>query len=211
MTPDEAARLLAACSAFDNRQPSEIAKQAWASALRDLPLDNDTFDAVARYYSAPAQQGETGRRWIEPHHVRTWRTKIREERLGTTIPAYEPTDPEETGRDFISRRRAQLHAIAGGQQTAVPVQQLTGGPHRSVARQLAAVGRDIPDEDDDRPYMPEDFRERVGMEARPPELAVPCPKEGCRAPARQPCKTPHGRRRAQAHQARIDAAQGDPQ
>lgn len=204
MTPDDAARLLAACSAFDNRQPSEIAKQAWASALRDLPLDNDTFDAVARYYSAPAQQGETGRRWIEPHHIRTWRTKIREERLGTTIPAYEPPAQPETGADFISRRRAQLHAIADGRQQPIPITALTGGPHPRVARQLAAVGREVPDEDDG-PYMPEGFREEVGMAARPPELSVRCPT--CRAAERQPCKTPHGRTRREAHVARRDAAQ----
>jgi hypothetical protein len=86
------------------------------------------------------------------------------------------------------------------------VQQLTGGPHPRIARALTAIGREIPGEDD-QPYMPADFREAVGMEARPPELRVPCPKDGCRALARQPCKTPHGRRRTQAHQARIDAAQ----
>ena len=205
MTPDEAARLLAACSAFDNRQPSEIAKQAWAAALRDLPLDDDTFEAVARYYSAPAQPGETGRRWIEPHHVRSTRTKIREERLGPTIPAYEPTDPEEDGDSFVARRRAQLAAIADGRETAVPVTALAGGPHPRLKATVKAIGRAIPDEDE--PYMPAGFREQVGMEARPPELRIPCPKTGCHAPARQPCKTPHGRRRQQAHQARIDAAQ----
>jgi hypothetical protein len=205
VTPDEAARLLAACSAFDNRQPSEIAKQAWAAALRDIPLDNDTFEAVARYYSAPAAPGETGRRWIEPHHVRTTRSKIREERLGPTIPAYEPPPVPETGADFINRRRAQLQAIADGRETAIPIGELTGGPHRTIAQQLASIGRTIPD--DNEPYMPADFREQVGMEARPPELRIPCPKDGCKAPARQPCKTPHGRRRSQAHQARIDAAQ----
>ncbi|MEV6180156.1 hypothetical protein [Streptomyces sp. NPDC052015] len=210
MTPDDAARLLAACAAFDNRQPSEIAKQAWAAALRDLPLDSDTFDAVARFYSAPAQPGESGRRWIEPHHVRTWRTKIRDERLGATIPAYEPPAQPETGSEFTRRRRAQLTAIADGRETAIPVGSLTGGPHPSVARALTTVGRPIPEDDGEQPYMPADFRERVGMEARPPELSVPCPKAGCKAPARQPCKTPHGRRRQQAHQARIDAA-GDQQ
>lgn len=204
MTPDDAARLLAACAAFDNRQPSEIAKQAWAAALRDLPLDDDTFEAVARYYSAPAQPGETGRRWLEPHHVRTWRTKIRNERLGTTIPAYEPPAELETGHDFVSRRRAQLTAIADGRLTPIPVQQLTGGPHPRVARQLATVGHNIPDED--TPYMPADFREQIGLTPHAPELAIPCPKDGCRAHARQPCKTPHGRRRTEAHQARKDAA-----
>jgi hypothetical protein len=202
----EAAELLARASAFDNRTIGEADATAWAAALHDLPLDNDTLNAVARYYSAPTQQGETGRRWVEPHHVRTWRTKIRGERLGETIPAYEPTNPGETGSDFIARRRAQLGAIADGRLQPIPVQQLTGGPHPQVARELAAIGRPIPDEDDDRPYMPEDFREQVGMTARPPELRIPCPN--CKALARQPCKTPHGRTRTTAHTARTDAAQG---
>jgi hypothetical protein len=205
MTPDEAARLLAACAAFDNRQPSEMAKQAWAAALRDLPLDDDTFGAVARHYSAPATPGETGRRWIEPHHVRSLRSRIRDERLGPTIPAYTPPAEPETGSEFVRRRRAQLTAIADGRQQAVPVQALAGGPHPNVARALEGVGS-MPD--DDQPYMPEGFRESVGMAATPPELRVACPKAGCGALARQPCKTPRGHRRATPHQARTDAAQG---
>ncbi|MVO84149.1 hypothetical protein GPA10_05030 [Streptomyces sp. p1417] len=205
MTPDEAARLLATAAAFDNRTPSKIAKHAWASALHDLPLDNDTIDAVARYYSAPAAPGETGRRWIEPHHVRTHRTAIRNERLGTTIPAYKPPTEPETGRDFTTRRRAQLTAIADGREQPVPVTALNGGPHPRVARALEGVG-DMPA--DDQPYMPADFRESIGMAATPPELRISCPKDGCRALARQPCKTPRGHRRATPHQARTDAARG---
>ncbi|MFF3497412.1 hypothetical protein ACFYWS_39475 [Streptomyces sp. NPDC002795] len=201
MTPDEAARLLAACAAFDNRQPSEMAKQAWAAALRGVPLDDDTFEAVARYYSAPAAPGETGRRWVEPHHVVSTRQKIREERLGTTIPAYNPTDPNEDAHTFVNRRRAQLHAIADGLEQPIPVQALTGGPHPRVAQALGNVGQMPTDE----PYMPEGFRESIGMAAAPPELRIPCPKNGCHALIRQPCKTPHGRRRAQPHQARTDA------
>lgn len=203
MTPDDAARLLAACSAFDNRQPSEIAKQAWAAALRDLPLDDDTINAVARFYAAPAAPGETGRRWIEPHHVRTWRTKIREERLGPTIPAYEPADPDETGSTFAARRRQQLRAIADGRETPIPVQQLTGGPHPRIAAQLAAVGRTVPEQDDE-PYMPADFRQSIGLDARPPEYAIPCPN--CHAGARQPCHSPRGRTRRETHDARKQAA-----
>lgn len=204
MTPDDAARLLAACSAFDNRQPSEMGKQAWAAALRDLPADNDTFEAIARYYSAPAAPGETGRRWIEPHHVRTWRARIREERLGPTIPAYEPTDPDETGSTFTARRRAQLTAIADGRETPIPVQQLTGGPHPRLAHELASVGRHIPEQDDDEPYMPANFRQSIGLDTRPPEYAIPCP--ACRAPARTACRTPRGRTRTTTHDARKQAA-----
>ena len=70
MTPDDAARLLAACAAFDNRQPSEMAKRAWATALNDVPLDQDCFDAVAAFYGTPPQDPNQ-RLWIQPHNVRT--------------------------------------------------------------------------------------------------------------------------------------------
>lgn len=204
MTPSEATALLARAAAFDNRTVGEADAEAWAAALHDMPFDTDALNAIARYYSAPTQPGETGRRWIEPHHVRTWRTKIRDERLGETIPAYEPMHPDETGAQYVTRRRAQLRAIADGELKPIPVQALAGGPHPNVARALAAVGRDIPDEDE--PYMPAGFRESIGLAARPPEYAVPCPKDGCRAAARQPCKTPMGRTRTETHQARKDAA-----
>ncbi|MFH8792244.1 hypothetical protein [Streptomyces sp. NPDC017941] len=205
MIDSEAAELLTRAAAFDNRTIGEADATAWAAALHDLPCDNDTLQAVARFYSAPAAPGETGRRWIEPHHVRTHRAAIRSERLGTTIPAYEPPAEPESGSEFTRRRRAQLTAIADGRLTPVPVQQLTGGPHSRVARALEGVG-DMPA--DDQPYMPADFRESIGMAAAPPELRIPCPKDGCRALARQPCKTPRGHRRATPHQARTDAARG---
>lgn len=204
MIKSEAAELLTRAAAFDNRTIGEADAAAWAAALDTLPLDNDTLTAVARYYSAPAAPGETGRRWIEPHHVRTWRSKIREERLGTTIPAYNPTDPTETGNEFTRRRRAQLTAIADGRERPTPVQALAGGPHPTVARALGNVGQMPPD---DEPYMPDGFREAIGLTAAPPELRIPCPKDGCKAPTRQPCKTPRGHRRTTPHQARTDAAQ----
>lgn len=208
MTPAQAAALLTRAAAFDNRTIGEADAEAWAAALNDMPFDTDALNAVARFYSAPTQPGETGRRWIEPHHVRTWRRKIRDERLGDTIPAYDPIRPDETGAQYVARRRAQLTAIADGTEQPIPVHALAGGPHPSLARQLAAVGRDVPDEDDDeQPYMPDGFREEIGLTARTPEYAIPCPKDGCKAPARQPCKTPMGRTRSETHQARKDAAQ----
>lgn len=212
MIDSEAAELLTRAAAFDNRTIGEADATAWAAALHDLPCDNDTLQAVARYYSAPATPGETGRRWIEPHHVRTHRTAIRNERLGATIPAYKPPTELETGRDFVSRRKAQLTAIADGREAPLPIQALSGGPHRRVSAALQGVGHPeviaALDEDADEPYMPDGFREAIGLAATPPELRAPCPKDGCRAPARQPCKTPHGRRRTTPHQARTDATRG---
>lgn len=194
MNPAEAARLLGHAAAFDNRTVGEADATAWAAALHDLPMDPDTLAAVARYYAEPTKDGETGRRWLEPHHVKAWRKRIRAERLGETIPAYEPMQPDETGAQFVARRRAQLKAIADGRLQAIPVRELTGGPHPSVADALAGAGQ-----------MPAHLREQLGRATRDPEMAIACPKAGCRARERQPCTTPRGQRRSDTHQARKDA------
>lgn len=179
MTPDDAARLLAACSAFDNRQPSEIAKRAWAAALRTVPLDDDCFEAVARYYATPAKDGS--RLWVQPADVITHRTAIRKERLENFV--YEPPagldDP-----DYIKRLRAQQYAVGAGQAEApTTAPALTGGPTKAVADALANIGRTIPDEDDETAAV-----------RRPGPLGRECPK--CSAPIGRPCRLASGKERA---------------
>lgn len=195
MTPEEAARLLAACAAFDNRQPSEIAMRAWAKALHDLPLDQDCFDAVARFYATPPK--EPGQRlWIQPHDVRTHRQAIRNERLENFT--YDG-DPDETPAQYLARRRAMLDAVASGRVAAPDTAPaLTGGPHRSVARELEGIGRQVPEED-------EDLREV----RRPGPLGVECPV--CKAPIGRPCKTVLRSKPAKTiHPARRRVAKGEP-
>lgn len=80
MNAIEANQLLAHAAAFDNRKQSDAAAQAWAAALHDIPLDADALAAVARFYGTDDPQA-TGQRWIQPHHVRTHRKAIRNERL----------------------------------------------------------------------------------------------------------------------------------
>ena len=116
MTPDEAKRLLAACAAYDNRKPSLIAAQAWATALEDVPLDDDTFTAVARFYGDIGPGMEEGSRWIQPHHVRRIRAQIRRERLENFT--YEPADPNESGEEYLRNLRAQQEAVASGRKPA---------------------------------------------------------------------------------------------
>lgn len=205
MNPADAQKLLTVASGFDNRDTtSEAAPRAWAAALTDIPADPDAFAAVHRYYGQPDAPGApiSGRRWIEPHHVRSIRARIRAERLGDTIPAYDTPQPDEDGSEFVRRRRAQLAAIGDGRLQPVPVRQLTGGPAPTVAAALAGVGRPVPAK------PPADFRERVGLPPRDAELAVPC--RTCHARERARCTTPHSRIRQTSHQARKDdhAAQG---
>lgn len=214
MTPSEAAKLLAHCAAFDRRTVGEADARAWAAALADVPADVDTYAAVARFYGSPPADGE-GRKWIEPHHVRTMRKAIRSERHGDTIAAYSPQNPDESGLEFVQRRREQLTAIGDGRVEPTPVRQLAGGPHPSVAGAIEGGVRHIDDaidENGERPYVPPGFRQSVGMRERPVELSVPCPpaKEGgCGAREQQPCVSPRGRRREAVHAARQHSAGGE--
>lgn len=193
MTPEEAIRLLAHAAAFDNRQPSRVAAQAWAAALRDIPLDQDTLDAVAAFYGTvtlddAAKFDPTKRRWLEPHHVRYHRQKIRNARLAEANFLYDG-DPDETAIDSIANRRALLSAAASGQVSPqTPAAAITSGE----AVDSEGRGRAI--------------LNAIGREtlSRRPELAAPCPH--CDAAAGRPCTNLHGKRRRDAHPSRIDAS-----
>ncbi|MGY0062780.1 zinc finger domain-containing protein [Streptomyces sp. LZ34] len=220
MNPSEAAQLLAHCAAFDNRTVGKADSRAWAAALHDVPLDADALAAVARFYGTPTDKpGE--RLWIQPHNVRAHRFAIRKERLGETLPAYEPPPGLETGAEFIARRRAQLDAVATGRIPTTPVGELTGGPAPEVARKLAGIGRrvaavtpeelaaEIALEEGEEPVTPE-----VEQVRRPGPLGVVCP--ACHAAIGRPCKVgvPGDLRRPRVlkrpHAARARVATGGP-
>lgn len=212
MNPSEAAQLLGHAAAFDNRTVGTADARAWAAALHDVPLDPDTLAAVARYYGTPTEK-PGDRLWIQPHNVRAHRLAIRRERLGDTLPAYEPPPALETGEEFVARRRAQLDAIATGRAAGRPIGALTGGPHPDVAKRLKAlgtVGRTIPDNDSTDEPEPDTTAIR-----RPGPLGIPCPS--CRAATGHPCKaqiTGSGERRPRElktpHAARTRVAAGGP-
>jgi hypothetical protein len=211
---EEAAALLAHCSGFDNRQPSLAAAKSWAHALQDVPYDQDTRDAVAVYYSTPPQNPNE-RLWILPHHVRTFRSKIRSARLENF--QYEPL-PDETPAEFLARYKGQVQAIASGHVPA-PTGELTarkGEPPRELMAGLAEHGwqgnRTVPDSDG------EPAAELVDTVRRSGPLGVECPIPKCRAAIGKPCKSPAGsdrqplgRPRLKPHSARIRAAAGEPE
>lgn len=212
MNAEEAAELLAHCSGFDNRQPSLAAAKSWASALHDVPFDQDARDAIAAYYTTPPQNPNE-RLWILPHHVRTLRSKIRSARLENF--QYEPL-PDETPAEFIARYRGQVQAIASG-RVAAPTGQLAprkGEPPRELMAGLADRGwegnRTVDDED-----PAEELADTV---RRSGPLGVECPVEKCRAAIGKPCKAPGaspkqplGKPRLKPHSARIRAAAGEPE
>lgn len=208
MNVPEAAELLSHCTAFDNRLPSEAAAVAWSSALHDVPLDNDTRNAVAAYYTT-APKDPDQRLWILPHHVRTLRTKIRNARLENF--QYEPLG-DETVQEYLARYRGQVRAIASG-RIAPPTDRpaLEGGPHPRFVQELEAHGwngnRTVPDTDEDS---------LAAAVRRAGPLGVECPM--CAAEIGHPCKTgratakfPLGKPLPKPHTARVREAAGEPQ
>ena len=203
MTPDDAKQLLGACAAFDNRQPSLIAARAWATSLKDLPLDQDCFDAVARYYGTPPK--EAGQRlWIQPHDVRSHRDILRKERLENFV--YEG-NPDETPAQYLANLRRSMKAVASGQVPApTEIPALEGSFHPNVLQRLKnefdfdGVGRQVPGEDD-----------VVAEVRRSGPLGIECPVPACAAPIGRPCKSALRSRASKViHPARRRAAQGQP-
>lgn len=208
MNEFEAAELLGHCASFDNRKPSVAARVAWASALHDVPLDEDTRNAVAAYYSTPPKDPDA-RLWILPHHVRTLRSKIRSSRLENF--QYQPIGDETVG-EYLARYRGQVQAIASG-RIAPPTGRLAleGGPSASFMRQLEDRGwqgnRSVPDSDDES--LADSVR-RAGP------LGVECP--ACSAAIGHPCKTgratakfPLGKPKPKPCAARVREVSGVPQ
>ncbi|MFE7954420.1 hypothetical protein [Streptomyces sp. NPDC057413] len=211
MIKKEAAVLLAHAAAFDNRQPSEAAAEAWAAALHDVPLDADAKAAVALYYRTPPENPKE-RLWILPHHIRTLRTKIRNQRLENF--QYQP-HPDETAGEYLARYRGQVQAIASGRVPA-PAGRLAleGGPSKQFQKELEArgwqVGRPVADTDEEAAQA-----ELIDAVRRSGPLGIVCP--ACGAAIGRPCKTPGGsakqpmgKPRATPHSARLRAAEGRP-
>lgn len=206
MNRKEAAALLGHCAAFDNRKPSEAAAIAWASALKDVPCDQDALDAVADFYSTPPKDPDT-KLWIQPHNVRTLRAKLRSARLENF--QYEPVDGE-SAAEYLARYRGQIQAIASGRYPAPANRMaLEGGPSASFMRELEARGwqsnRMVPDSDEETVA---DTVRRAGT------LGIQCPQ--CHAEMGFPCKSnrgtskhPLGKPLAKPHAVRIRAAAGE--
>lgn len=202
MTPADAAELLALCAAFDHRSAGESAARAWAYALRDIPLDDDTRTAVADHYGVTEK-------WINPADVRKIRARIRGERIGAAHPVYDPPQGElETGAEFTLRRREQIAAAADGTLPPQTITQaLDATPRPEVLALVAGVGRGL---DEPRPYVNEETRAAIrqtlpGRRAELVELAVACPNELCRAAIRRLCKSSRGvELRTTVHGARRD-------
>lgn len=207
MTPTETVALTRYVQALCPQQRmDEYTPDAWHDVLSPYRLD-DARQAAAQL---AARQP-----FISPGELVPEIRRIRDTRIGSQQPAYEPPRSDETGAEYIARRRAQLAAIGDGREQPVPVGALTGGPAPEVAERLrhmlARVG-EMPDHI--RQQITEDTGGQYGAaKARFPELAVDCPRAECRAHRGRPCHTPRGRemrnhthdQRQQAYAAAITA------
>ena len=111
-------------------------------------------------------------------------------------------------RRALRARTSGASFIASGRVPA-PAGRLAleGGPHKTVVKELAGVGRAVPDSDDEQLA---DTVRRTGP------LGVECPT--CHAAIGFPCKTPGatqkqpmGKPRTKPHSARLRAADGRPE
>lgn len=99
MTPDETARVLAKCAAYDRRTIGRADVAAWSEALADLAVD-DCLTAVAAWYSEHREFAMPAdiRRLARPKTPPYWRQ----------LPALPPAVDPEVGRRGIAACRAVL-------------------------------------------------------------------------------------------------------
>ncbi|MEU1494322.1 hypothetical protein ABZ456_29220 [Streptomyces sp. NPDC005776] len=213
MNPDQIPQLIAQIALADPRirrdDPTEQRAQIlmWAGILADVPYEY-AVTAVHQHYAKST--------WpILPADVATrWAATVRD-RMNRDVDPAPPVDPDnETA--YRAALAAHRRAVATGQQPPVDHKALTSGPAaEEVERRMAALGTYMPPSVRDvlAAYRPAAAARAIAIRAgRPDALAVPCPVETCRAPAKETCTRPGkgGRRHrlANPHPSRTDAAGG---
>lgn len=111
MNPAEAAVLLSAISANDNREVTEAASRAWAAALPDVVLQ-DALDYLPNYYRTATREG---RNWIYPGDVLDGVIELHKTRRTIAANRAEaalevPPDTPDMDRELLVRR-ARVDAV----------------------------------------------------------------------------------------------------
>lgn len=136
-------------------------------------------------------------------------TRIRKARAAILDRHTEVEPPEAaTLADYRRGLYAERRAVAAGliPPNDIPPLALTGGPHLSVARALAGVGRDIPPEDPEPDPVAVAQAKAIARAAGIYGIACPL----CRAPVGHRCRRgPLGKTRPVAHPERRRAAAGE--
>lgn len=198
ITYGEAGRLLALAAARDQRTVGDADVLAWHADLNEAAVTFDDAAAALTRFSVEMASREPRDRYraTTPDIIAIAR-RLRSERLENFM--YEPDSGDESPAEYLRNLRGQISAVAEGRAPAPDTAPaLEGGPHPSVIRELATVGRTVPNPD--KPVK------------RPGPLGMECPK--CQAPVGRPCRMPgstkkRGRERP-PHDARSRIAQGLP-
>lgn len=111
MNESEAIDLLTLMVPFDQRSIGEADALAWSMALNDVPFDETCRDAVALYYRTIPVNGERLER-MQPHHLRMYRKRIRDDRLARVPEPYMPNEVD--GVDPHAELLAVRKAIGDG-------------------------------------------------------------------------------------------------
>lgn len=110
MNKADTAELLAFAAAFDQRTIGNADVEAWTLVLADTPWDDTTREAIALYYRTAPQNPEE-RRFLQVHHVRTYRSRVRQRRFDHVR---EPVPNTVEGVHYCDELRAVRTAIADG-------------------------------------------------------------------------------------------------
>lgn len=166
MNLTETAVLLNGIALYDNRDVDVELAQVWHAHLADVPF-TDAAAAVRAHF-------DQSKDWIMPSDVKNLIRQQRANRLANTALVYDG-DPDETPAQYLANIRARIAAIAAGQPSA-PLPQALG--RRPVAELVAGTA--------DQAALPAPIAAAIER-ARPIELAVPCPVDGCRGAVGQRC------------------------
>lgn len=210
MNRNEVAMLISYATGLDPRtardNPQDLTDQLdqWEELLRDVP---------------PQAPHPNGRHWnaaeVVRHHIasspypikpsdvsRPWHA-FKADVIGRhtdPLPAADPDQPEQWRAELLGTRQA----VATGRQQATTYHELTAAPADQLRARLARVG-EMP------PAIREQIRQTTGGRIgagkdRFPEMALPCPRQDCRALRHMPCKRPSGKElREHTHTQRQDA------
>lgn len=127
MTPENAAKILALVSVYDNRNFDEMTAKAWADALDGLEL-GDCLDAVRLHY-------RRSRQWLMPADVREHvRSLIRDRAPSPLAIESANLDPE-----TVSERVEKIRAIAA-EACKLPVPE---SPHPKVETSVVREARKV--------------------------------------------------------------------
>ena len=171
MNRTEVKALLALAALYDRRPVSDADVAAWLPLMQHMESE-DAQAAVLEHYAE-------SRYPMTPHDVSHGVRKIRNRRIDESGYMYNAPDPNEPPEVYVRRYRAQLAAVADGEEIPPQAQALKQRPVAELISGIASKTR-----------IPEEVQQ-VLERRRHPAMASVCP--ACRATAGEVCQSGTGR------------------